>query len=159
MVDDTYAPISPGLAFVFDINAEIGQPLDGGAGRNGHRRIIPIVGGVVRGPRLNGRVLMGGADYELIRSDGCSVVTAHYTLEADDGTPIYIRNQGLFIAPRETVVRVEAGDLVLPDQYYFRSAPIFDAPIGPHCWLSDALFIASCAFKTTDVTISVYKVT
>lgn len=149
----------PGLVFAFDIEVEISTPLDGGKGRNGHRRIIPISGGRVKGPRLNGRVVPGGADYELIRSDGCSVVTAHYAIEADDGTPIYIRNQGLFVAPRHIVAAVEAGEPVAHDQYYFRTAPVFDAPEGPHAWLSDTVFVASCVFRPTDVRIAVYAVT
>ncbi|MDH4413372.1 MAG: DUF3237 family protein [Rhizobium sp.] len=159
MSHEIVSPIVPGLEFAFVINVTIAEPRSGGRGRNGHRRIIPITGGTISGPRLQGRVLPGGADYELIRQDGCSVVTAHYGLEADDGTPIYIRNQGLFIADKTVVDRVDAGEFLRPEAYYFRSAPIFDAPVGPHVWLSDSLFVASCAFRMTDVTIAVYRVT
>jgi hypothetical protein len=148
-----------GLGFAFEIRARIAPPHDGGAGRNGHRRIIPITGGTVTGPRLTGRVLPGGADYELQRADGCSVVEAHYALEADDGTPIYVRNRGLFIAPPDVIARVDAGEAVAPDDYYFRTAPEFDAPDGPHGWLSDRLFVAEARFTPAEVTIRVHEVT
>ena len=131
-----------GLSFAFEIVARIGVPLSGGPGRNGLRRIIPITGGTVRGPRLNGRVLPGGADHELVRADGNSVVEAHYALEADDGTPITIVNKGLYVAPAEVT----------------RAAPVFDAPDGPHAWLSDRLFVATCRFTPEEVTIRVYEV-
>jgi hypothetical protein len=147
-----------GLAFAFEIRAQIAPAHDGGPGRNGHRRIIPILGGTVSGPRLSGRVLPG-ADYELMRADGNSVVEAHYGIEAADGTPIYIRNKGLFVAPPEVIARVDAGETVAPSDYYFRAAPTFDAPDGPHAWLSDRVFVSSCRFTPDQVTIRVYEVT
>lgn len=148
-----------GLDFAFEIRAWIAPPLDGGPGRNGHRRVIPITGGTVAGPRLNGRVLPVGADFELVRRDGASAVEAHYALEAEDGTPIYIVNKGLFVAPPEVVARVDAGETVDPSDYYFRAAPVFDAPDGPHGWLSDRLFVSTCRFTPAEVTIRVYVVT
>ncbi len=149
----------PTLDPVFDIVATIGTPLDGGPGQNGHRRIIPITGGTVSGPRLSGRVVPGGADYEWVRPDGCSKVEAHYALQADDGTPIYIVNKGIFHAPAAVIARIDAGEEVSPQQYYFRSHPVFDAPSGPHGWLSDRLFVADCRFRPTEVTIRVFMVT
>lgn len=147
-----------GLAFAFEIRAEIAAPIDGGPGRNGQRRIIPITGGTVTGPRLSGRVLPG-ADFELIRADGNSVVEAHYGLEAQDGTPIYIRNKGLFVATPDVIAEIDAGKTVAPTQYYFRAVPSFDAPDGPHGWLSDRVFISTCRFSPEVVTIRVYEVT
>jgi hypothetical protein len=148
-----------GLDYAFEIRATIAAALDGGKGRNGHRRIIPITGGTVSGPKLNGRVVPGGADYELVRRDGSSAVEAHYALEADDGTPIYIVNKGLFVAPPVVLARVDAGETVSADEYYFRAAPVFDAPEGPHQWLSDRLFVATCRFTPSEVTIRIYVVT
>ncbi len=148
----------PTLEFAFEIRATIGAALDGGPGRDGHRRVIPITGGIVDGPRLKGRVVPGGADYERVRADGSSAVEAHYALEADDGTPIYIVNKGLFVAPASVIERVDAGQAVGDDEYYFRTAPVFDAPDGPHGWLSDRLFLATCRFTPAEVTIRVYTV-
>jgi len=148
-----------GLDFAFEIVARIGVPLTGGAGRLGQRRIIPITGGTVQGPRLNGRVMAGGADYELIRPDGNSRLEAHYGIEAEDGTPIYIVNRGLYVAPPEVTARLDAGEDVPPSEYYLRAAPVFDAPAGPHGWLSDHLFVSTCRFTPEAVTIRVFVVT
>ena len=35
-----------------------------------------------------------GADWGTLRMDGVLEANAHYMLEADDGTPIYIHNRG-----------------------------------------------------------------
>lgn len=146
------------LDFAFEIVAELSAPLDNGPGRHGHRRINPIVGGSVTGPQLNGRVLPGGADYEWVRTDGCSVLQAHYTIEATDGTPIYIRNNGLFIASTEILRRVDEGEAVEDDLYYFRCSPIFEAPEGKHGWLSDRIFVGKGIFKQSHVIIKVFQV-
>lgn len=150
--------VMPRLTFAFDIFVDLGTPIFAGKGRLGERQIFPIVGGSIAGPLLSGRVVPGGADYALVRRDGSTAVTAHYILEADDGTPIYICNEGLFTADNAVIERVNAGEFVPPESYYFRAAPVFDAPEGPHVWLSDRLFISSCAFRPSDVTISVFVV-
>lgn len=150
--------ITPSLNFAFDIHVDLGAPIFAGKGRLGERRIFPIIGGSIDGPKLKGRVVPGGADYALVRRDGSTFVSAHYLLQAEDGATIYIRNEGLFTAPISVIEDVDSGKFVAPGNYYFRAAPLFDAPEGPHQWLSDRLFISSCAFRPTDVTISVYMV-
>jgi hypothetical protein len=155
---DRLKSVAPSLEFAFDIHVDLGAPTFAGKGRLGERRIFPIVGGSIDGPKLKGRVVPGGADYALVRRDGSTLVSAHYMIEADDGTAIYIRNKGLFAGAPSVIEKVDAGELVEPDNYYFRAAPVFDAPEGPHEWLSDRLFISSCAFRPSDVTISVYVI-
>jgi hypothetical protein len=154
----TLCELPIGLSHAFDISAEISAPLTGGPGPNGQRRIIGITGGTVSGPRLTGRIIPGGADYEFIRPDGTSQVEAHYAIQAEDGTPIYICNKGLYVAPIEVSDRLDRGETVGTDEYYFRCAPVFDAPPGPHAWLNHRLFIATCVFTTVSVTIHVCTV-
>src|SRR5690349_22324737 len=60
----------------------------------GRRRIIPITGGRFEGERLRGRVLPGGADWQIVRPDGVADLDARYTLETSDGALIYVRNHG-----------------------------------------------------------------
>lgn len=147
-----------GLEFAFEIIAEVGETMGGAPGRLGARRIVPITGGTVRGPKLDGRVVPGGADYAIVRPDGASIVTAHYVLEADDGTPIYIVNEGIRTATPEVIARLRAGEHVDPADYYFRSVPTFDAPEGRHGWLSDNIFVAHCARFGSRVRIRVHQV-
>lgn len=134
---------APALEFVFEIRARIGAVQRAGAGPMGERQHIPILGGSVAGPRLNGRILPGGSDWPLTRADGNSVIDAHYTVEADDGSLIYVHNRGLRVSGAEVLDRLRRGEPVAPHEMYFRSAPVFDAPHGPHGWLNDHLFVAT----------------
>src|SRR5437868_6595080 len=92
----------------------------------GRRRIIPITGGSFKGARLSGRVLPGGADWQVIRADGVAQLEARYTLETDDGALIYVRNDGYRHGPREVLEKLAAGMPVDPALYYMRTTPWFE---------------------------------
>jgi hypothetical protein len=64
-----------------------------GDSKRGMRNIIPITGGTVSG-RITGKVLMGGADYQLLSPP--PTIDAHYLWETDDGELIIVRNGGSF---------------------------------------------------------------
>src|SRR6185437_17009827 len=72
---------SPALEFVFRLDVTVAAPLELGPTHLGRRRVIPITGGTITGPRLKGRVLPGGADWQVIRADGTAELDARYTLE------------------------------------------------------------------------------
>src|SRR4026209_1395518 len=63
---------TPKLTFAFELRAQVGPPQESGQCRPGRRRIVPILGGTVKGPQLNATVLPGGADWQLIQPDGFS---------------------------------------------------------------------------------------
>ncbi|MCB1383224.1 MAG: DUF3237 domain-containing protein [Notoacmeibacter sp.] len=152
-------PALPGLDYVFTIRAEIGEVRSGGVSPKGERLHIPITGGTVRGPRLNGTILPGGSDWPLIRADGTSEISARYSILTDDGTPIEVHNDGLRVSSASVLVRLRAGETVDPAEYYFRTAPVFAAPDGPHAWLNDSLFVASICRDGDGVAVDVYRVT
>lgn len=151
-------PVAPQLTYVFSIFADIDPPRSAGAGPLGERLHIPITGGQVTGPRLTGRILPGGSDWPVIGPDGISRIEAHYTIEATDGTLIYIVNKALRVSPPEVTARMRAGQPVEPDEYYMRGTPVFDAPDGPHRWLCESLFTCSIMPKGRSVQIDVYAI-
>lgn len=150
--------LTPQLVFAFAISADIGPAISAGKHSQGERLHIPILGGRVSGDRLSGRVLPGGSDWPLIRPDGNSEISARYTILADDGTPIYVMNEGLRVSSPEVLARLRSGAKVDPRDYYFRSTPRFDVPDGPHQWLRERLFVASLAPQATQIAIDVYEV-
>lgn len=158
MADTRPAPATPGLEFAFSIIADIAAPLSGGAAPGGERLHIAITGGRVAGAGLKGDILPGGSDWPLIRPDGTSEISATYSIRTEDGTPILVRNRGLRVSSGEVMTRLRAGEPVPPGDYYFRSAPVFEAPPGPHAWLNDTLFVASLAPAGRSIRIDVYRV-
>ena len=145
------------LTHVFTAYVDIGTVLDLGAVGTGRRRIIPIIGGTVRGPGLTATILPGGADWQIVRPNGTAEGVARYTLRTEDGTLIAVLNKGLRRGPPEVLARLAAGETVDPSSYYFRTVPIFEAPPGPHEWLMENVFAASGERHASQVVIKVFR--
>jgi len=132
----------PRLEFAFEARVTLANVLVVGPSTIGVRRIVPITGGTIDGPKLKGRVVPGGADWQYVRGDGAIVVEARYTLESADGALIMITNRGLRHGPPEVMTKLARGESVPPSQYYFRTVAEFEAPVSsPHEWMNRALFI------------------
>ena len=119
---------TPELRFVFEERVDVGPAISAGAGPRGTGNMIPLLGGTITGPRLNGSIMSGGADWQLVRHDGCTEIVADYFIKANDGALINIRNVGLACEPNE-----KRG-------LYLQATPTFTAPIGPHDWLNKSVF-------------------
>ena len=150
--------ITPSLQFLYTSMVEIGQPLEIGKSRMGQRRIIPITGGRFSGPKLSGRILPGGADWQVIRYDNVTEVDARYTLETSDGNLIHVSNQGVRHGPADVMARLASGLDVEPTQYYFRTVPVFETGAPRLAWLNRIVAIASGERHADKVIITVYEV-
>ncbi len=113
--------------FAFEAIVEIKPVVEVGPSSHGNRRYIPIVGGTFHGPKINGVVLPGGADWQLERPDGVVELDALYSLKTEDGAVIMVHNRGL----------LSGGSI--------RTVAQFEAPKGPHDWLNRSLFVGSVA--------------
>ena len=142
------------------LRAEItlAPPQELGQAPLGRRRIIPITGGRFRGERLSGRVLPGGADWQILRADGVSQLEARYMLETDDGALVYVRNVGLRHGPPEVLARLAAGEPVDPSLYYMRTTPSFETGAAKYLWLNKLVCVATGARLKDAVELDVYDV-
>ena len=61
---------TPELEFVMQLNVTLGEAYTVGETQAGKRHVIPITGGTFEGPLLRGSIINGGADYQLISTDG-----------------------------------------------------------------------------------------
>ena len=132
---DTFISTAPGLKFAFAIRAKVAPIQDLGMTARGHRRIIDILGGEVTGPRLEGEILPGGADWQIVRPDGTIEVVARYTIKARSGALIYVQNEVLRVASPEILARMSRGELAPIGSYYFRTAPKFETSDASLKWI------------------------
>lgn len=124
----------------------------------GRRRIIGITGGKFSGPRLQGRILPGGADWQLIRADGVAYLDARYMLETGDGALIYVNNKGYRHGPKEVIERLAKGEDVDPALYYMRATPWFETSAPAYAWLNRAICVCTGARRALGVELDVYEV-
>jgi hypothetical protein len=146
------------LSQVCLIEAVVAGMRDLGATPRGRRRIVPIVGGTVRGPRLEAEILPGGADWQYARSDGVVELVARYSIFTRDGVEIAIVNRGLRRAAPDVMERMARGEPVDPALVYCRTTPQFEAPAGPYAWLNCSVFVASAERMPDKVRIAVFEV-
>ena len=142
------------------LKAEIAlaPPQELGDTPQGRRRIIGITGGRFSGERLSGRVLPGGADWQLVRADGVADLDARYTLETADGALIYVRNRGYRHGPAEVLARLSRGENVDPALYYMRTTPSFETGDARYAWLNRIVCVATGARRPAAVELEVFEI-
>jgi hypothetical protein len=146
------------LQSLFKAEITLAAPQELGDGPLGRRRIIGITGGHFSGDRLSGRVLPGGADWQVIRADGVADLDARYTLETTDGALIYVRNRGYRHGPGDVLDKLAAGTPVDPALYYMRTTPLFETGERRYAWLNRIICVATGARRAASVELQVYEV-
>ena len=99
---------------IFRIHCELANILDVGPAPFGHRRVVNILGGTVAGEKLSGRILPGGADWQILAADGAADIHARYTIESDAGALIQVDSKGLRHGPPDVLARLAKGEDVDP---------------------------------------------
>src|SRR5216110_693680 len=118
------------------LEVEVAPPQKLGSVPHGTRAIAAITGGHFEGPQLRGKVLPGGADWLLLRSDGVLELDLRITLETDDHALIYMTFQGLRHGPPDVITALSRGDVVDPARYYFRTVPRFETSAEAYAFLN-----------------------
>ena len=156
---------TPLLEPVFDLTVFVAAPVEAGQtfGLNsqGRRRIIPITGGSVSG-QVNGAVLPGGADFQLVVSETCADLDARYLLRLDDadwaGAHVFVQNRALRRGSAEDIAKLVRGEPVDPAAIYFRCAPTFEVSHPALAWMTQSLFIGTGARFPDRVQIRIFRV-
>ena len=140
------------------IHCQLESILKFGATPYGERRIINILGGTVEGPKLKGRILQGGADWQIVRTDGVVDLRARYTVETDSGGLILVNSEGLRHGPAEVMERLARDETVDPSLYYFRAFMRFETADPQAAWLNRILCIGYGSRENRAVRIAVHEV-
>jgi hypothetical protein len=144
---------------IFRVHCEVADILDLGAAPFGHRRVVNLLGGTVAGARLNGRILAGGSDWQILSADGSADIHARYTVESDAGALIQVDSRGLRHGPPDVLARLARGEGVDPALYYFRTVMRFETAHPTTLWLNRILALAKGAREKNAVKLDVYAVT
>jgi len=113
-----------------------------GKGPHGTRRIVPLKGGRVEGPKFKGEMLHFGADWVLIRPDGLIELDVRATIKTDDGELVYAHYKGL--------VDQSSG--------YFRTLPVFETGSEKYSWLSKFIYVGLGRIEDGKVIYEVHKI-
>ena len=103
---------------------------DIGACPHGTRVTFPIIGGSFEGDRLRGKVLPGGDDWTIKRSDGVIELDLRVTLQTDDGALVHMTFEGI-------------RDDGAPGGPYFRTLPRFETAEAKYAFLNRLLAVGT----------------
>jgi len=149
---------TPGLLHVADLVVRIAEPIEIGLIAGNLRRVIPIAGGEVLGP-IHGKVLPGGADFQIMRADGVTDLHARYVIETGERQLIYVENSGVRYGPPDLMEKLRRGEAVDPALIYFRTTPRFETAAPRYEWLMRNLFLCSGARYPDRVEVRFFQVT
>jgi Protein of unknown function (DUF3237) len=144
--------MNPNLRYVAAFHIAVGAPVESGAGC----RMIPVLGGAVRGPSLNGTILAGGADWQQPAHAETVRISGRWILQTDDGVPIQVETPGIRRASPEITAALAAGRDIDPGLYYFRVTPQFVVTSERYAWLQQSLFVGLGAKQPKGVQIEVF---
>lgn len=132
------------VEFLFHFHATLAAPIPVPNGPQGTRLIVPITGGTIAGPRINGTVESLGADWLTMRADGSAQLDVRALLRTDDGAVIHTSYKGL-MTPGENGPRII-------------TAPLFETGDEKYAWLNHVQALAIGAPGQGSVTYDVYRI-
>lgn len=148
----------PPLTPFATLRVQVGELVSLGDAPAGERRCVPLLGGTVEGPGLQGEVLPGGSDWQWRRADGVLEIDAQYIVRTPDGALVEVRSRGLRHGPPEVMAALARGEAVPPDAYVFRTLMRFTA--GAPAWqhLNRVMALASGRREARSVLLQAWAI-
>ena len=142
--------------FVF--HADLGEGITIGDGPVGSRIVIPVIGGWIKGERLNGAVVGPGGDWAVFGGDGFARLDVRGQLRTDDGALVYVHYDGVLELNEATMAAFAGGNTDYGD-HYFRTSPRFETGDERYRWLNSVLFVGRGRLVPDAVEYEIYRVT
>ncbi len=146
----------PGLEFLFTLSAEVGEIVSLGAAPLGERRVVQITGGSFEGPQMRGTVL-GGADWQIVRTDGAIELDARYAIKEYRGGIVQVVSQGMRHGPPEVLAQLSRGEDVPADRYFFRTIMRFETGASELAQLNKTIAVATAARRARRVELQAWR--
>lgn len=149
---------------LFEIRVKVDKPVVVGMNnKTGRRQLIPIVSGILQGEDVHGNILQGevmpgGVDSQIIHEDGKCELSARYGIMLDNGLSFYIENNGIRTVDHVYAHKVFHGEFVDPDLYYFSTIPKFEVYSEELEWLEKFVFFCKAKRLEEEVIISFFLV-
>ena len=148
----------PTLSPVCTLHVETHKPRDMGTAPNGVRKIIPIAGGRVTGPKIAGQIVGVGADWQVVSGEQVAQLDARYALETEDGAVIEIATFGYRHGPSDIIAALGRGETPDPADYYMRLHVRLETGDPRYAWVNRTVFLGTGARVAGGVEIAIFTV-
>ena len=129
-----------------------------GSSPGAYRRVGVVSGGSFEGERVTGEVLEGGSDWQAVRDDGSTTLDVRLVLRTADDALIGMTYRGLRHGPRDVIAKLEKGEAVDPESYYFRITPLFETAAAKYDWLNRVIAIGAGVRRADGPIYSIFEV-
>lgn len=147
----------PSLSLLCRITVALGAVQSVGPIALGTRRISLILGGTVTGS-LEGIILPGGSDWQLLRGDGVAEIDARYAVELAGGDLVAVHCSGYRHGPAEIMEALGRGEEIAAEHYYFSCVLSFEGNAVSLAGLDRSVVIANGARSGSSVTLDAFTV-
>jgi hypothetical protein len=142
--------------FLFTLSSDVGELISLGPCPLGERRVVYIAGGTFEGPAMRGEVI-GGADWQILRSDGVLELNARYAIRERSGAVIQVISDGYRFGPPEIMAQLARGEDVDSASYYFRATTRFETGDQDLAWLNKTIAVATAERKARRVDVRAWR--
>lgn len=129
--------------YLFDLELTVNPPQVIGPVLKGTRLIFPFKEGFVKSNKINGKILECSGEWGLVADSNTFKMDVRATIKTDDGALIYIAYTGYNYAnaKNSAIMRAGKGYELSPDEYYFRSVPVFETSDPKYTWLNHTIAV------------------
>lgn len=124
----------------------------------GYRRVGVVPGGIFEGERLSGEVLDGGSDWQALAEDGATSLDVRLVLKTHDDVLIGMKYKGIRYGSPEVLKRIDSGEVVDPESYYFRILPVFETSGPAYLWLNHLVAVGIGHRRSDGPVYSIFEV-
>ncbi|WP_166982956.1 DUF3237 domain-containing protein [Paramicrobacterium fandaimingii] len=150
-------PPPTALDKIFTARVTVGAVDDYGQTRAGHRRIVSILGGRLS-QGIDAEVLAGGADWQIVHTDGTIEIDTRYSARTDNGELLHVRTRGMRTGSPGVLEALLAGESVPASDYYFRLVVTIETAAPTLAYLQNSLLVGAAARGADDVVYDAYRV-
>ena len=122
-------------AYIGELRLEVAASYMVGDNPNGRLRIDRLDAGHFKGPRIDGRIVMG-ADLLLGGKDGALRPDVRVVVALDDGEHLLIQYRGVRHGPPAVMERIARGEDVAPNEYYLRTVHTYETASQKYDWMN-----------------------
>lgn len=109
---------------------------------NAFPRIGVIQGGSFEGERLSGEVVTDN-DWQAVRTDCCIKLDVRLVLNTTDRELIVMTYTCLRAGPPSVIEKLDKGEEVDPESYYFRMNPLFETSSKKYDWMNRVIAVGT----------------
>jgi hypothetical protein len=146
------------LEHIFSYTATLKPPERIGPVAEGIKVNRYVTGGIVEGPKVNGKVLPVGGDWVTIRTDGVGILDVRATIETNDGALIYTAYSGVMDLGKDGYQKALQQNLpaIIPIQ----SAPRYYTAHPQYQWLNriQCVGVGQADMAKLEVSFDIYAI-